>query len=84
MHKRQKIIKIKDCKERRHILVRSTDSRCTSAKEKKEQLEKCGTMTRLRNRKSEYEKTQKESMVCSTTQSEVETAMIDNKVQLPP
>ena len=58
---------IKDCKKRRNILLRYTDSRYINTREMKENMEQYGTVISTRNKKSEYEKTQKESMVCFAT-----------------
>ena len=58
---------IKDCKKRRNILLRYTDSRYTNTREMKERMEQYETVISIKNRKSEYEKTRKESMVCFGT-----------------
>ena len=43
------------------------------------EIEQYGTVISIRNRKSEYEKTQKESMVCFATEAEAKRAMTDIK-----
>ena len=65
---------IKDCKKRRNTLLRYTNIR-----EMKEKMEQYGTVISVRNRKSEYEKTQKKSMVCFATEAEAKRAMTDIK-----
>ena len=65
---------IKDCKKRRNMLLRYSDSRHTNTRETKE---KYGTVISIWNRKSEYEKTQKESTVCFATEAEAKRAMSD-------
>ena len=45
----------------------------------KEKMEQYGTVISIRNRKSEYEKTQKESMVCFATEAEAKRAVADIK-----
>ena len=42
-------------------------------------MEQYGTVISIRNRKSEYEKTQKESTVCFATEAEARRKMIDKK-----
>ena len=70
---------IKDCKKRINILPRYRGSRYTITREIKEKTEQYGTVTSIRNKKSEYEKTQKESMVCFAREPEAKRAMIDIK-----
>ena len=45
----------------------------------KEKMEQSGTVISIRNRKSEYEKTQKESMVCFATEAQAIRKIIDEK-----
>ena len=47
--------------------------------EMKEKMEQYGAGISVKNRKSEYEKTQKERMLCFTTESEAKRAMTDMK-----
>ena len=70
---------IEDCKKSINILLTYTDSRYTNTREMKEKMEQYGTVISIRNRKSEYEKTQKESMVCFATEAEAKRAMADIK-----
>ena len=70
---------IKDCKKRINILLRYTDSRYTISREMKEKTDQYGTVISIRNKKSEYDKTQKESMVCFATEAEAKRAMTDIK-----
>ena len=69
--------KINDCKKRRNILLRYTDSIYANTREIKEKMEQYRTVVSIRNRKSEYEKIQKESMICFATEAEVKRAMTD-------
>ena len=75
---------IKDCKKRRNILLRYTDSRYINTREMKENMEQYGTVISTRNKKSEYEKTQKESMVCFATDGRSKKINGRYKVQRPP
>ena len=70
---------IKDCKKRRNILLRYTDRRYTNTREMKEEMEQYRTVISIKNRKSEYEKTQKESTVCFATEAEAKRAIADIK-----
>ena len=70
---------IKDCKKRRNILLRYTDRRYTNTREMKEEMEQYRTVISIKNRKSEYEKTQKESTVCVATEAEAKRAIADIK-----
>ena len=70
---------IKDCKKRRNILLRYTESRYANTREIKEKMGQYGIVMSIRNRKTEYEKTQKESMVCFATEIKAKRAMTDIK-----
>ena len=48
-------------------------------RETKEKMEQYGAGISVKHRKSEYEKTQKERMLCSATESEAKRAMTDMK-----
>ena len=63
----------------KNILLRYTDRRYTSTKEIKEKMEQYGTVISLRNRKSEYEKTHKGSMVSFKIESEGKRVVTDIK-----
>ena len=65
---------IKDCKKRRNILLRYND-RYTNTRKINEKMEQYGKVISIRNKKSEYEKTQKESMVCFAKKAEAKKAM---------
>ena len=67
------------------MVLRYTDIRDTSIKEIKEKMEQYGTVISIRNKKSEYEKIQKESMVymfCNTIKRKNNNDR--HKTQLPP
>ena len=70
---------IKDCKKRRNILLRYTESRYANTREMKEKMGQYGIVMSIRNRKTEYEKTQKESMVCFAKEIKAKRAMTDIK-----
>ena len=70
---------IKDCKKRRNMLLRYTESRYTNTRGMKEKMGQYGIVMSIRNRKTEYEKTQKESMVCFAKEIKAKRAMTDIK-----
>ena len=74
------------CKAEDHerSLLRYTDSRYINTREMKENMEQYGTVISTRNKKSEYEKTQKESMVCFATDGRSKKINGRYKVQRPP
>ena len=66
---------IKDCKKRRNILLRYTDRRYKNTRKINEKMEQYGKVISIRNKKTEYEKTQKENMVYFAKKAEAKRAM---------
>ena len=61
---------IKNCKKRRNMLLRYSDSRHTNTREMKEKMDQYGTVISIGNRKSEYEKAKRKySMFCNRGRS---------------
>ena len=54
---------IKDRKKERNLLLRYTNSKYTNIREMTEKMQQYGTVTSIKNKKGEFEETQKESVV---------------------